>query len=383
MMTKFLSRRVHGLEKTLLRRIHDLGDSSCIDLGLGQPVFPTPKSLLNLLKERIQGWDLGYTPNAGLEELREMIAQRSPLDVSADQVCITVGSEEAMFLTLLSLIDEGDEILLPDPGFPAYRPIVRIAGGAPKYYRLHPENNFSLVADDVKKVLTPKSKAIVVNSPNNPSGAVYSGEELFRLSELLQRRNIMAISDEVYRDIYYDEKPDSIASHYPHSVVINSLSKSDSMTGWRLGWCIAPAWLIKAVVGLHQLAAICAPTLSQRMALLVLEGVADKEKMENIQELRRRRDLATRLIEESADMNCITPAGAFYLMLDVSTLFPRFSRSLDIALKLIQEENVITIPGTAFGRRGEGYLRLSFAASSEDIEEGIHRIARFFERQKG
>lgn len=382
-MTEFLSRRVRGLEKTLLRRIHDLGDSSCIDLGLGQPVFPTPKSLLDLLKERILDWDLGYTPNAGLAELREMIAQRSSLGVSADQVCITVGSEEAMFLALLSLTDEGDEILLPDPGFPAYGSIVRIVGGVPRYYRLHPENNFSLVADDVKEVLTPKSKAIVVNSPNNPSGAVYSGEELLRLSELLLSRKIIAISDEVYSDIYYDEKPDSMARCYPHSVVIDSLSKSYSMTGWRLGWCIAPPGLVKAIVSLHQLAAICAPTLSQRMALLVLEGYADKEKMENIQELRRRRNLATSLIEKSMGLDYIKPAGTFYLLLDISGLLPRYGSSLDIALKLLNEEKVITIPGTAFGQGGEGYLRLSFAASSENIKEGIRRIAHFCRRQEG
>lgn len=379
-MKLFLSERMRGIEKTLLRQIHDRADSSCINLGLGEPSFPTPKSILNLLKEKVDDWNLGYTPNAGLQELRKLVAKSSGLQVTADQVCITVGAEEALFSVLMAIINSGDEVLIPDPGFPAYRSIVKIAGGVPKDYSLHRENNFSLKCEDIKNNITSKTKIIILNSPNNPSGAVYSNEELKKLAEILEKRNIIAISDEVYRDIYYGERPDSIASYIQNYVVINSLSKSFSMTGWRLGWCIVPPKLSKYLVNFHQLAVTCAPTISQKVALFALKGFAEKEKSRNIEELRRRRNLAISCVENYTDLKYVKPSGTFYMLLDVLSKISKYGNSLEISLNLLSKEKVVTIPGVAFGKRGEGYLRISFAPPPEQIEEGIRRIGLFFEK---
>jgi len=370
---------MRGIEKTLLRQIHDQADSSCINLGLGEPSFPTPKSILSHLKEKVNDWSLGYTPNAGLQELRKLVAKNSGLQVTAEQVCITVGSEEALFSSLMILINSGDEVLIPDPGFPAYESIVKIAGGVPKNYPLHRENNFSLKYEDVKKNIIEKTKVIILNSPNNPTGAIYSSEELMKLAEFLEQRRIFAISDEVYRDIYFEERPDSIANYIHNYVVINSLSKSYSMTGWRLGWCITPLNLSKSLVNFHQLAVACAPTISQQVALFALKGFAEKEKLKNIEEFRRRRNFAMSCVEKYTDLKYVKPSGAFYLFLDVLSKIPQYGNSLDISLNLLSKEKVVTIPGLAFGQGGEGYLRISFAPSSEQIEEGIRRIGHFFE----
>jgi len=322
---------------------------------------------------------LGYSPNAGLQELRKLVAKNSGLQVTADQICITVGAEEALFSALMVIINSGDEVLIPDPGFPAYESIVKIAGGLPKNYPLYRENNFSLKYDDVKNNITDKTKAIILNSPNNPTGAIYSSEELMKLAELLEQQSIIAISDEVYRDIYFEERPDSIANYIHNCVVINSLSKSFSMTGWRLGWCIAPPKLSKTLVNFHQLAVTCAPTISQQVALFAFKGFAEKEKLKNIEELKRRRNFAMSCVEKYTDLKYVKPSGTFYMFMDILSKIPKCGNSLEISLNLLSKEKVVTIPGVAFGKGGEGYLRISFAPSPEQIEEGIRRIGHFFE----
>jgi len=373
-----VSYRMRGIEKTLLRQINDRADSSCINLGLGEPSFPTPKSILNHLKEKVDDWNLGYSPNAGLQELRKLIAKKSGFEVMADQICVTVGAEEALFSTLMVMINSGDEVLIPDPGFPAYESIVKIAGGVPKSYQLYRENNFSLKYENVKNNITDKTKAIILNSPNNPSGAVYSSRELMKLAELLEQRSIIAISDEVYRDIYFEERPDSIANYVHNYVVVNSLSKSFSMTGWRLGWCITPPELSEPLANFHQLAVACAPKISQQVALFALKGFAEKEKLRNIDELRRRREFAMSCVEKYTDLKYVKPSGTFYMFMDVLSKMPKYGNSLEISLNLLSKEKVVTIPGLAFGNGGEGYLRISFASSPEQIEEGIRRIGHFF-----
>lgn len=377
-MRKFFSERMRGVERTLIRRIHDLADSSCIDLGLGELKFPTPKSISEHIKEKSEDWNLGYTPNEGFQELRALVAKNFGYEVSPDQVCITVGAEEALFATLMVLVDSGDEILVPDPGFPAYPSIVKMAGGIPKTYSLYAENNFALKCEDVRKRISHRTKAIIINSPNNPSGAVYSREEMKSLARLLDERGILAISDEVYRDIYYEQEPDSIAHYVQNFVVISSVSKSFCMTGWRLGWCIATPELIKLIVNFHQLAVTCAPAISQHAAIFALKGLAEAEKRQNLEELRKRRELAMHCLGRYTDLRYIKPEGAFYIFLDISSKTPRYGNSLDACMALLSKEKVVTIPGKAFGQRGEGYLRLSFAPPPEHIEEGIRRIGRFF-----
>jgi aspartate/methionine/tyrosine aminotransferase len=370
--------RACGLDKTLLRQIADLADENCLNLGLGELTFPTPKAVVESVAREIGRWPLGYTSNAGLPELRALIAARSGPGIDPDRVCVTSGSEEALFLALAVLVDPGDEVLVPDPGFAAYPKIVRLWGGVPVPYSLSRDDGFELRPEVIEAVLTPKTKAVILNSPNNPTGAVYAPDEIRRLAEILNERGIVPISDEVYREIAYGEiSPASILTWAPSGIRVDSLSKSHAMTGWRLGWCVVPPDFIKPVIGVHQLAVTCASAISQRAALIALGGEADEEKKRNLEELRRRRELALRCLQRDLALPVIDPAGAFYILVDVSSLRARRGTSLEIAVRLASEYRLITIPGIAFGPGAEGYLRLSFAGAPDDFAEGVRRLARF------
>jgi aspartate aminotransferase len=376
--TNGLSPRMQGIEKTLIRRIHDMADPSSIDLGLGELRFPTPRPILEHIKANLCEWKIGYTPNEGYPELRRLIAERSGvLPVAPDRIIVTVGAQEALLAVLMILVGPGDEILVPDPGYPAYALLVRLAGGEPKTYPLFPEDGFKLKAAHVLGAVGKKTKAVILNSPNNPSGAVYEPEELRTLAEELRSKSVLPISDEVYREIVFDAAPVSMARFTDRCVVIDSFSKSFCMTGWRIGWCAVPEELVKPLSSFHQLAVTCVPAISQKAAILALKGFADEEKLRNSAMLRKRRDFAVQCLKEFTDLGHVRPEGAFYLFVDVLAKKPRFGTSLDIALNLLAKEKVVTIPGIAFGGRGEGYLRLSFAAEEEHIEEGIRRLGRF------
>jgi len=370
-----LSTRAAGLDKTLLRRIADLADSSCINLGLGELQFPTPEAVRREVARSIDRWPLGYTANAGLPELRARIAARLGGNVDPGRVCVTSGSEEALFIALAVLVDPGDEILVPDPGFPTYPRIVRLWGGVPIAYQLNRADGFTLRSERIISALTPKSKAVILNSPHNPTGTVADGEELERLAAALAERSVVPISDEVYREIYFGRtQPESIRTWLPDAIVVDSLSKSDAMTGWRLGWCVVPPELSKPVVGIHQMAVTCASVPAQRAALSVFEGAADEERRKNLEELRRRRDLAVRCLQDDLGLPFVEPAGSFYVFVDVSSWASARGGSFEIASALVTRAKVVTIPGIAFGGGGEGFLRLSFAGTSVDFAEGVHRI---------
>ena len=377
-MTSFPSQRMKGIEKTLIRQINDRADASCINLGLGELTFPTPAAILQRLSAEVHTWPLGYTANAGLPELRQLIAERTGAGTSAEQVCVTIGAEEALFALLMILVNSGDEVLIPDPGFPAYPIIVRMAGGQPVGYTLSPAKHFALDVEEINRRITPRTRLLILNSPNNPTGAVCSEEGLKALAELCRRHGLTVLSDEVYREIIYEGRAESMARFYERTVVINSLSKMYSMTGWRLGWCVAPSELIRTVIIFNQLAISCPPTICQRAAILALQGCGDQEKARNLEELRRRRDLAAQCLERYTDLKCEKPAGTFYLFTDISAKLSPSRTSLEVALELIAKEKVVAIPGLAFGRAAENFLRLSFAATPENIEEGICRIGRFF-----
>jgi len=379
-MTLFPSDRLKGIDKTLIRQINDRADASCINLGLGELDFPTPAALLERVSAELNSWPMGYTANAGLPELRGLIAERSGSGLTVEHVCVTIGAEEAIFAVLMVLVNAGDEVLVPDPGFPAYAAIVRMAGGIPVGYALPPESHFALDGEEVARRITPRTRALVINSPHNPTGAVYSGEELSRLAGLCRRHGLIALSDEVYREIVFEGRAESLSDYYEPTVVINSLSKTYSMTGWRLGWCVAHPELIRMLGTFNQLAISCPPAVCQRAAILALQGVADEEKKKNIEELKKRRDLAARCLDRVMGLKYHKPRGAFYIWADISARLSPSRTALDVALQLIEMEKVVAIPGSAFGRSAEGFLRLSFAASPENIEEGIRRIGRFLGR---
>jgi aspartate/methionine/tyrosine aminotransferase len=377
-MTEILSPRMRGMEKTLIRRINDLADPSCINLGLGELKFPTPKAVLEHVARNLDRWPLGYSPNEGLPELRELIARRAGYPLSPNQVCVTIGAEEALLDVLMAVTGPGDEVLVPDPGFPAYPSLVQLAGGRPVPYPLLAGDGFRLKASSVLALVTPRTRAIIVNSPNNPTGSVTSHDELGKLADGLKILPVLAISDEVYADIVFDGPAPSLGPLLERSVTVNSLSKSFSMTGWRIGWCAAPPDVAKAIQTFHQLAVMCAPSLSQRAALHALGGFADEERKANLEELRKRRNVAMDCVERYLGAPFTRPAGTFYLFVDVSAKMKKGESSLDAALGILKKEQVVTIPGSAFGRNGEGHLRLSFAPEPGVIEEGIRRIGRYF-----
>ena len=372
-----ISDRMAGIEKTLIRRMTEMADPSCLNLGLGEPRFPTPRAILDHVRDHCRDWPLGYTPNEGYRELRELIALAGGRGAAADQVCVTCGAQEAIFAALMVLINPGDEILVPDPGYPAYASIVRICGGIPRPYRLEASSGFALDLKEIEKTLSPKTKALVLNNPHNPTGAVYSDEDIRRLAAVCDDRKIPIVSDEVYGAIYFRNPPASPAAYSKRVIVVDSLSKTFSMTGWRLGWCILPPELMKSLAALHQLTVSCASALSQHAAMFALRGGADAEKEANLREMKRRRDLIMDVLRRHSDLPFIEPAGAFYIMADVSGKAKRFGNSFEIARTILSREKVVTIPGSAFGPGGEGYLRLSFAAGPDEIEEGVRRIGQF------
>ena len=368
--------RMRGIEKTLIRRMHDLADPSCIDLGLGELRFPTPRPILDHVRDHLGDWKLGYTPNEGYAELRGLIAEKSRVPVTADRICVTVGAQEALLAVLMVVVDRGDEVLVPDPGYPAYPSLVKMAGGEPKPYPLRREHAFRLKADDVLGALGERTKAVILNSPNNPTGAVYEEAELRKLADGLRSSPVLAISDEVYREIAFGAAPISFAGLSDRCAVIDSFSKSYGMTGWRIGWCAVPAELVAPLRSFHQLAVTCVPAISQRAAIHALRGAADADRARNVAELRARRDLAAACLRRHTDLGFVLPEGAFYVFVDVAGKRAKLGGSLDIALKLMAEDKVVTIPGAGFGSGGEGWLRLSFAAEPDAIEEGIRRIGR-------
>jgi len=374
--TSLVGSRMRGIEKTLIRKMNDLADPSCIDLGLGELRFPTPRPIVDHVRENLDRWTLGYTPNEGYAELRRLIAGKSRVPVAADRICVTVGAQEALLAVLMISVDPGDDVLVPDPGYPAYPSLVRVAGGEPRPYPLRREHGFRLRADDVLGLIGGGTKAVILNSPNNPTGAVYEEAELKKLAAGLRATSVLAISDEVYREIVFGPAPPSIAAFSDRCAVIDSLSKSHAMTGWRIGWCSVPAELAAPLRSFHQLSVTCVPAVSQRAAIHALGGAADADRDRNVAELRARRDCAVEALRRDTDLGFVLPDGTFYVFVDVAAKRGRHGGSLDIALKLLTEDKVVTIPGVAFGSGGEGWLRLSFAAEPGAVAEGIRRIGR-------
>jgi aspartate/methionine/tyrosine aminotransferase len=372
--------RLRGIEKSMIRQLFDRARPGSINLGLGEPDLPTPEVIRRAAVRVIQEEQNGYTTHAGLLALRELVAADYPqLSTTAtttttpDNVIITAGSQEALYLALMTLVDEGDEVLLPDPGFVAYPTIVRMAGGRPVFYRLPARDNFAFDAEDFRRRLTPRTKAVVVISPSNPTGRTLAPSELAGVADALRDSDAYVISDEIYREIYFgDARPASISEHTlaRRSIVISGLSKSMSMTGWRIGWMCGAAEVIRSALVLHGYVTTCASTISQKAALAAWTDEAEAARGETRRIFRARRDELLSLIARELDLPAIAPDGAFYLMLDVRALE---GSSLEVAERLL-EHGVITVPGSAFGSEGEGFLRLSFCADVPQLAEGVKRI---------
>lgn len=372
-----LPRRLRGVQPTLIRQIFERALPDSINFGLGEPDLPTPQFIREEAARVALEEQNGYTNHAGLLPLREKIAASYPhLNLQANQVCVTVGSQEAMTAAFLSMVDEGDEVLIPNPSFPAYENCVKISGGAPVYYRLPAEKDFAFDIEEFKSKITTRAKAAVVISPSNPTGKIFTENDLKQIAEVLKGTGIYLISDEIYSDLYFTEKPHSASEFYDRTVVVSGLSKSLSMTGWRVGWLASSQTeVVKAALTLHGFLTVCTSTVSQKAALLGWTAEAEKAKAEAREIYRRRGEFLIKLLRDELGLRGTSPEGAFYTMLDVR----RIGDDLEIAEKLLQNR-VITVPGIAFGTEAKGFLRISFCNTEERMAEGVRRMKEVLEK---
>ncbi|MFQ5800623.1 MAG: pyridoxal phosphate-dependent aminotransferase [Candidatus Hydrothermarchaeales archaeon] len=370
------SKRTSYIDISGIRKMFELAKGEgVINLGLGEPNFPIPeeskKAIVDALKEDFTH----YTQSNGFSELREGIAKKlegNGISASPEEIIVTSGASEALEIALLTLLDEGDEVLLPDPGFVSYAPLTRIAGSVPVPYNVREEEDFEINALAIEERITPKTKVIIINSPGNPTGAVSRGKEVKEIARIAEKHGIPIISDEVYDEIIYEGEHHSIARHTDLAVTVNGFSKSYAMTGLRLGYVHAKEEVIEEMLKVHQYVQASACSLSQAAALAALGASSDFTK-DLVSALKKRRDLIVSLLNEIEGVSCKKPKGAFYA-------FPNFSAygaSSTLAINILKEAEVVVTPGTAFGRNGEGYLRFSYATSEENISEGIERIADY------
>lgn len=360
----------------MIRQLFDRAPTGSINLGLGEPDMMTPLVVREAAARIVLEEQNGYTTHAGLPELRERVAAEYAHTRShPERVIITAGSQEALFLALMTLVDEGDEVLLPDPGFVAYPTIVRMAGGQPVYYRLPAADDFRFDAEEFRRRLTKRTKAIVCISPSNPTGRTLAPDELALMADALKGTGAYAISDEIYRDLYYTaERPASLSDYYERTLVISGFSKSMSMTGWRIGWLCGEAEVIKSALIMHGYVTTCASSIAQKAALRAAWTQDAAHARADIRDIfRERRDHLLNLLKEQLGWPAIVPDGAFYTMVKTGAE----SDSLKVAEQILAN-GVITVPGVAFGSEGEGHLRLSFCAEKSVLEEGVRRMAHAF-----
>lgn len=379
-MTLRRAARLDGVEISLIRQIQSLATPLSINLGIGEPNVEPTAAIRAMAAEVAREEPWRYSPNPGFFELRRLISdEEAPQYDPQTEICVTAGTEEGLYAVMQAFVDPGDEVLVPDPGFVSYPILASLAGGTPVPYALDPDG-WDVDFEHLERVWTPAARVIVVNSPSNPTGGVLSEGSIRRLVEMAEKRGTLVVADEVYRDIHYDEPPPSFAGRGASVVVLNGMSKSHSMTGLRLGWALAPADLMREIVKTHQYIATCASVFSQQLAVRILaDGPARQEWLDSLRgTFRRQRDAALAAATRALGADIPPPAGAFYLFAPVPAC-----ETLDLARRLATDAAVLTIPGSAFGRRGEGFLRISYAARVDEIQEGFARIQKYLEQIEG
>ncbi len=367
-----LPKRLRGVQQTLIRQIFERALPGSINFGLGEPDLPTPQFIREEAARVTLDEQNGYTNHAGLPALREKIAASySHLNLQLDQVCVTVGSQEAMTAAFLAIVDDDDEVLIPNPSFPAYENCVKISGGAPVFYRLPAEKDFAFDIEEFKSKITEKTKAAVIISPSNPTGKIFTENDLRQVADVLKDTGIYLISDEIYSDLYFTPNPPHSASEfYDKTIIVSGLSKSLSMTGWRVGWVASSQTdVVKAALTLHGFLTVCTSTISQKASLLGWTEEAEKAKKEAREIYQRRGEFLIKLLQDEIGLRGTSPEGAFYTMVDVSHL----GDDLEVAEKFLNN-HVITVPGIAFGSEAKGFLRVSFCNTEERMAEGVRRM---------
>ncbi len=379
-----LSDKITEVKPSGIRKFFDIVSEmkDAISLGVGEPDFDTP---WHIRDEGIYALEKGrtfYTSNAGLKELREeiskYIAERQKVVYDPlKEIMVTVGGSEAIDMALRCMLNPGDEVIIPEPCYVSYVPCTKMADGVPVIINLKNENRFRLTAEELLEAITDKTKVLILAFPNNPTGAIMEKEDLEKIAKVVIEKDLYVISDEIYSELTFTGKHVSIASlpgMRERTIMINGFSKAYAMTGWRLGYACGPELIIKQMIKLHQFAIMCAPTTSQYAAVEALRNGEDDVNMMREAYNQRRRYLLHAF--EEMGLPCFEPGGAFYV-------FPCIKEfgmtSEEFALRFLQEEKVAVVPGTAFGDCGEGFLRISYAYSLEDLKVAIERLARFVE----
>lgn len=352
---------------------------SVIHLEIGEPDFPTPKHVIEAGKKALdEGWTK-YGPTTGLPDLRQAIANyistTRQIKVGPENVCVVPGGKPIMYFVIIALVEPGDEVIYPDPGFPIYESMIRFQGGVPVPMPLLEKNNFSLDLNVFKSLLTKKTKLVILNSPANPTGGIIPAEDVKQIADLLRERDVMVLSDEIYSRIVYEGVPKSITSFdgmLEKTCILDGFSKTYSMTGWRLGYGVMPLWLADAVSKLMVNSNSCTASFTQKAGVAALTGPQnDVDHM--VSEFRKRRDAIVKGLNSIPGFHCLSPAGAFYAFPSVKVTG---ISSKELADLLLNEAGVACLNGTAFGAHGDGYIRFSYANSLENILDAIERIRK-------
>ena len=357
--------RINSIELSLIRKMFEVTNPDAINLGIGEPDFDVPQNIKNAMKKSIDENDTHYTPNKGIIELREEITKKFKKDngiiTNPDNILVTVGASEGLFMCAQAFIENGDEILLPNPSFLSYEACIKIAGGKIVPVDCTMENEFKLKAEDVEEKITDKTKAIILNSPSNPTGAVMEKEDIKAIADLSMDKDFLIISDEIYEKIIYDKKHYSPAKYSDNVITLNGFSKTYAMTGLRIGYLTANENYTEDLLKIHQYNVACASTTAQKGAYEALSGPQDEvNKMVN--EFQRRRDLIVSRLNEMG-YETVNAEGAFYV-------FPKIEDA-DFVMKAAKA-GVITVPGIAFGSNGKRHVRMSYANSYENIEKAMN-----------
>lgn len=386
-MRNYISQRVQNTPPSGIRKFFDIAATmkDVISLGIGEPDFVTPDPVLKAGIASLERGETSYTSNSGTMELRAALSQHLGKLYGvqydpADEIIITVGVSEALYLAMTAVLDPGDEVIIPEPCFVSYAPEVSFAGGVPVMVPTYVQNNFEVTAEDIAAAITPKTKAIHLGYPNNPTGAVMSRQRMLEIATLAEQYDLLIISDEIYDRLVYGVAHTCVPSlpgMRDRTILLGGFSKSYAMTGWRIGYACANPDLLGAMRKVHQYTIMSAPTTAQAAALLALTDPAANDAVEAMrQEYDRRR----RLIVDGFNtlgMDCFEPKGAFYA-------FPSIARSgMDgdtFAMKLLEEQEVAMVPGEAFGASGAGFMRASYATAYEKIEEALNRLEKFMRK---
>ena len=351
-----------------------------IHLEIGEPDFDTPSNIIKAAQQALSNGYTHYGPSPGLMEVRERIAQEVSetrnISVSANNVVITPGAKPIMFFTMLALVDEGDEVIYPNPGFPIYESMINFVGGIPVPMKLLAANNFEIDLNEISNQISPKTKLMIINSPNNPCGSVISKENLTALAQLAQKNDITILTDEVYRKFLYEGEffsPVSVPGMPERTIILDGFSKTYSMTGWRAGFGVMPEYLVEPISRLSTNSVSCTASFTQIATLEAMDG-PQEEPMKMVEEFKKRRDMFVNGLNSISGINCPMPGGAFYVFPSIEGTH---MSSRQFANDLLEKHGVACLAGESFGEYGKGCIRFSFANSMENLNEALERINSF------